>query len=114
MILKNMDDVPSVEIEGLPGVKKQVLIGKDDGSDEVVVRLFTLDLNGATPYHQHGFPHLVKVEKGTGVIIDAEGNEHPLQAGNLVYMPDDEIHGFKNTGLEPFGFICIVPKRGEQ
>ncbi len=114
MILKSMNEVPSQGIEGLPGVKKQILIGKDDGSNEVIARLFTLEPGGATPYHQHGFPHLVKVESGSGVVIDADGNEHPLEPGKLVYMPDDEIHGFKNTGSEPFGFICIVPERGEQ
>jgi len=56
----------------------------------------------------------VRVEAGDGVYTDAEGNEHPLQAGDYVYVNQNETHNFKNAGDNPFDFICIVPKRGEQ
>ncbi len=114
MVVKEKHEVPYVDMSDYPGVKKQVLIGPDDGSNEVAIRSFTLEPNGATPYHQHEFPHLVKVESGKGVVINAEGKEYPLQVGSLVYMPDNEVHGFKNTGTEPFVFLCVVPGRGEK
>ena len=114
MVIKHISDVIIEEIEGLKGVSKQVLIGRDDGSEEVVVRCFRLAPGGATPYHSHDFPHLIKVEEGEGVLIDTEKNEHPLRVGRLVYMPDNEVHGFRNTGKEPFVFLCIVPGRGEK
>lgn len=114
MIIKHISNVPAIPVEGLQGVSKQILIGRDDGSEEVIVRCFRLTQGGATPYHNHDFPHLVKVEKGEGVLIDAAGNQHPLKVGHLVYIPDNEVHGFKNTGKSPFEFICIVPGRGEK
>jgi quercetin dioxygenase-like cupin family protein len=78
------------------------------------MRYFSVEPGGNTPYHNHGFPHVVKVEKGKGIVIDNNGNEHPLESNQVIYIHDDEVHGFKNTGNEPFDFICIVPPRGEQ
>ena len=113
MMIKALRDVPSVELEGYEGVKKQIVIGPDDGSDEIVLRYFSLKPGGTTPHHAHGFPHLVKIEVGSGMATDASGRELPLQAGDYVYVHDNEAHHFTNTGSEPFEFICIVPIRGE-
>ena len=30
-----------------------------------------------------------------------------------IYIHDNELHQFRNTGAEPFDFICVVPQRGE-
>lgn len=114
MVIKDEKEVPFKDIPGYKGVKKAFYIGPSDGSDEIVMRYFSVAPGGNTPYHSHNFPHLVKVEKGQGVAIDSEGAEHRLTAGQLVYLHDNEVHGFKNTGTEPFDFLCIVPIRGEK
>ena len=114
MIIKTANDVPYEDTTGYKGVKKQVFIGPKDGSNEIAMRYFRLDPGGATPYHKHDFPHLVKVEKGSGCVIDADGEEHPLSPGQLVYVHDNEIHGFKNLAEDPFDILCIVPSRGEK
>ena len=113
MVIKQLEEVPFEDMSGYNKVTKQICIGPKDGSDEIVMRYFSVAPGGNTPYHDHGFPHLVKVEKGEGVVIDPEGGEHPLKAGQMVYVRDDEVHGFKNTGKGPFDFVCIVPRRGE-
>jgi quercetin dioxygenase-like cupin family protein len=114
MIIKNRDDVPYADTSNNKGVKKQILLGPDDGSAEIVMRYFSVEPGGNTPYHHHDFPHLVKIESGAGIAIDADRNEHPVKTGQLVYVHDNEIHGFKNPGTVPFEFICIVPGRGEK
>jgi quercetin dioxygenase-like cupin family protein len=114
MKIKNIDDVPSREIEGIEGVGKQILLGPDDGSNEIVMRQFTLEPGCQTPHHNHPFPHLVEIRQGEGSVIDMDGNEMPLKPGSLVYVNDDDIHHFANTGSEPFVFVCIVPARGEK
>jgi len=113
MIIKKMTDVPIKTSPEYVGVEKQILIGSEDGSNEIILRYFSIEPGGNSPYHSHDFPHLVKIEKGNGVVIDTDGNEHPLGVGMLVYIPDNEPHGFKNTGSGTFDFICIVPERGE-
>ena len=113
MIVKNLGDVPCAELHGYEGVSKRIVIGPDDGSNEIVLRYFILDPGGKSPHHFHDFPHLVKIEAGNGVLIDAGGAEHPLRKGDYVFIGDNEEHHLVNTGIEPFEFICIVPRRGE-
>ena len=113
MIIKKLSEVPLAALEGYKNVTKQIVIGPDDGSDEIVLRYFSLKPGGASPHHSHDFPHLVKIEAGKGIAIDSTGDEHTLQAGDYVYLKDNETHSFKNAGSESFDFICIVPKRGE-
>jgi quercetin dioxygenase-like cupin family protein len=113
MIVKNLNQVPFADTRGYNGVKKQVVIGPQDGSDEIVIRYFSLQPGGNSPFHTHNFPHLVKIEKGSGFVKDANGVEHPLTVGDFVYVKDDEVHQFVNTGDDVFDFICVVPRRGE-
>ena len=114
MVIKEAKEVPCEELPEYNGVSKGILLGPADGSGEIAMRHFSVAPGGTTPYHRHGFPHLVKVEGGEGVVVDAEGREHPLRASQLVYVHDDEQHCFRNTGTGPFDFICIVPARGEK
>ena len=113
MKIKRRDEVPLTDAPGFAGVAKQVVLGPADGSDEIVLRYFTLDPHGATPRHNHDFPHVMKVERGSGVAVGPDGVERPVGLGDYVYVPPDEVHNFKNVGDGPFEIICIVPRRGE-
>ena len=113
MIVKKLHEVPLADTTGYENVTKQVVIGPDDGSGEIVLRYFTLEPGGASPYHSHDFPHLVKVERGSGMHQDKDKKQTPIQAGDFVFVPENEVHNFVNVGAEPFEFICIVPGRGE-
>jgi quercetin dioxygenase-like cupin family protein len=113
MIIKKLSDVPVTELQGYEHVKKRIVIGPDDGSQEIVLRYFRIEPGGTSPHHTHDFPHLVKIEEGNGAVTDTSGNEHPLEKGDYVYVDNNEVHHFKNTGTKAFDFICIVPKRGE-
>jgi quercetin dioxygenase-like cupin family protein len=113
MRIKRRQDAPPVATPGYTAVTKQVVLGPEDGSREIVLRYFSVAKGGATPHHNHDYPHLVKVEAGQGVAVDVDEKETPLTAGDYVYVDSDEIHHFENTGDQPFEFICIVPIRGE-
>jgi len=110
--IKRRDDV-SPAASGYAGVTKQIVLGPADGSDEIVLRYFSVAEGGATPWHAHDFPHLVRIEAGRGVAVDADGTERAVSVGDYVYVAPNEMHNFKNTGDEPLDFICIVPTRGE-
>ncbi len=113
MMIKKLEGVPLADSTGYEGVVKRIVIGPDDGSDEIVLRYFSLEPGGKTPYHAHDFPHLVKIDAGEGIYTDAEGQEHPLHRGDFVFIPANETHSFTNRTKGHFDFICIVPRRGE-
>ena len=114
MVIKKYNEVPYEDKSGYEGIKKQFLIGPRDGSNEIIMRCFSVEPGFSTPRHNHDFPHLVKVEKGNGIVIDKDGNKHKLSPGSLIYVEDNEVHNFENTGNESFEIICIVPQRGEK
>jgi quercetin dioxygenase-like cupin family protein len=113
MIIKKLSDVPLSDLQGYDNVKKQIVIGPDDGSQEIVMRYFSIEPGGTSPHHAHDFPHLVKIEAGKGSVKDPKGNEHQVQTGDYIYIDNNEVHQFKNTGKGTFDFICVVPQRGE-
>jgi quercetin dioxygenase-like cupin family protein len=113
MIIKKLFDAPQVDVPGVANVKKRIVLGPQDGSEEIVLRYFSVGPGGMTPHHTHEFPHLVKIEAGIGAAVDGDGKEHPLQAGDYVYVNNNDVHHFSNKGTAPFEFICIVPRRGE-
>ena len=114
MIIKNLQDVPLEDTSALKGVDKHIPIGPREGSEEIVMRVITVSPGNHSPYHHHDYPHLIKVEEGRAVAWDKDKNETPVEAGNFIYVPANDTHGFYNNGSVPFRFICIVPRRGEK
>ena len=101
-----------VEMEGVHGAFKQILIGKRDGTPTMSLRVFTLEPRGYTPHHAHPFEHINYVLDGRGEILSADG-PRLLAAGDFVLVPPDERHQFRNVGDGPFAFVCLVPKAYE-
>ncbi len=115
MIIRSLDDVPAttVAMEGAAGALKQLVLGSADGVPSFSFRVFTIAPGGHTPYHRHRSEHLNYIIAGRGVLIDGEGDEHPLQAGDFALILPDEMHQYRNTGDEPLQLICAVPKQYE-
>ncbi len=110
MIIKNENEIKATIPggESIKGVRKKVLIGPEDGSDQIIMRRFIVQGGGNTPLHTHDFEHVVKIESGQGIVVDNEGNEHRAAAGNSLFIPANEKHQFRNPGSQPFQFLCII------
>lgn len=98
-----------VDAEGAKDVTMRMLVGPEDGCDAIHMRLFTVRPGGHTPLHDHPWEHLVKVERGRGIAVDAAGEEHPLEPGSSVFVEPSEIHQFRNPHQEDFEFVCVIP-----
>ena len=112
----SLADTPKAEVnmEGACGAYKQLPIGSVDGSPNFSFRVFSLAPGGNTPYHTHPFEHVNFVISGTGALVDADGKETPLAAGDFAFVNPDEKHQYKNTSdSDEFVMICAVPKEYE-
>ncbi len=101
-------EVP-VQMEGTKDVTMKILLGPEDGSNNIIMRYFKILPGGHTTRHSHAHEHLVKIEKGRGVAIDEQGNQHELRVGQSVFVESNREHQFLNPFSEPFEFICIIP-----
>ena len=110
MKVNHYDDIESrpVEMEGASGCSVRWLVGESDGAPNFAMRRFEVAPGGYTPQHSHPYEHEVYVLEGAGVVYEGDV-EHPLQAGDVIFVAPDEVHQFRNTGSEPMRFLCMVP-----
>jgi quercetin dioxygenase-like cupin family protein len=114
MFISHEDDVPVVELSGdqLKGVRKQVLIGAQEGWDDYVMRQFHLKAGGFTPRHSHGWLHINYVTSGKGTLLLGE-REYPIKKGSIAYVSPGLEHQFRADQGSDVSFICIVPPEGD-
>ena len=104
-------NIPEVEVDmvGASDVSRQVLIGPDEDSENIIMRLFKIRPGGCTPHHKHNFEHVIKVLSGKGVAVDENGQKHQLRAGQNLFVRPNDMHQFRNPYSDPFEFLCIIP-----
>ncbi len=110
MILKNLETVEAqnVTMAGADKVQMQMLYGPGDGCPNFAMRRFIVAPGGCTPKHQHDYEHEILVLTGQGVAF-GNGKEQAIKTGDVIYVPANEMHQFRNTSQAPLEFICMVP-----
>jgi quercetin dioxygenase-like cupin family protein len=110
MEIKKFTDIEPTRFNSdtVKGASGRVLIGKADGAENFCMRLFELSKNGFSPRHTHDWEHEIFIYSGQGAVF-RNGDWIPLEPGCAVFIPGNEEHQMKNTGKEPFRFICIIP-----
>ncbi len=104
-----------VQMEGASGAWKQVPISAQDGAPLYALRVFTVEPGGYTPYHRHDFEHSNYVIEGEGSLVNEDGDETPLKAGDFALVLPGEKHRYRNVSTDKvFRMICGVPKEYEQ
>ena len=102
--------IPAREVttEGAEQVTIRWLIAEKDGAPRFQMRLFEVAPGGRTPLHTHAWEHEVYILEGEGVLT-FEGEERPFSKDHFVFVPEERLHSFINTGENTLSFICIVP-----
>lgn len=98
------------ESEDIRGVALRWLIGRDEEAPYFAMRYFEVEPGGWTLLDRHAHDHGVIILRGKGKVLLGE-KETEISFGDVVYVPPNELHQFKNTGDEPFGFICVIPDK---
>lgn len=111
MLIKNIDEVPlqDVNMDGAKDVKVRVLFGPSDHAPTFAMRVFELAPGGHTPFHTHPFEHEAVLLAGDIAVVTEQGDT-PLKQGDVILVPPDEKHQFKNrSNTKPARFMCLVP-----
>ena len=98
----------SVTEEGSKGARIKWLINENDGAPNFLMRHFTIESGGYTPFHQHDWEHEVYVLEGCGK-VRYEDREERIEPGDAILIPLGKKHQFR-AGSEPLKFLCMVPK----
>jgi quercetin dioxygenase-like cupin family protein len=103
-------DVPAAVFgDEAPGVTiRQLISGEADGAPVYNMRMIEIEPGGNTPDHQHAFEHENFIVSGSGEVM-FEGAACPVAVGDVVFVPPDARHQYRNTGEEPLVFLCGIP-----
>ncbi len=110
MKVKSIDthEQSPVQMEGVEGAQMRMLVGPEDGATNFHMRHFEVTPGGHTPHHSHDYEHEIVVLAGEGV-ANSEQGERSFKAGDIIFVPANEKHQFRNTGADPLKFICLIP-----
>ena len=97
-----------VQMDGATGAKMRMLVGPSEGAKNFHMRHFEVAPGGHTPHHQHDYEHEILVLKGRGVAQSEQG-EREFGPGDVIWVPANEMHQFRNAGDQPLEFICLIP-----
>jgi quercetin dioxygenase-like cupin family protein len=87
----------------------QWLITKEDGAERFTMRRFEIQPGGQIGIHSHPEEHEIYILQGTGKLIDESGDTFQVHEGNVVFVPPNEPHGYRNDGNDTLAFICVIP-----
>ncbi|MCA9871214.1 MAG: cupin domain-containing protein [Anaerolineae bacterium] len=99
----------NVHDEGAVDASIRWVITEKDGSENYALRVIELAAHGNTPHHTHWFEHQNYVIEGEGTVTI--GNEmFAVKAGDVIFVPGDVPHQYRNTGDVPMKFLCGIPQ----
>lgn len=107
MKILNEKQILDDDIISTNGKTKKLIIGPSINSNEIVLRIMSLEAKCSNLFHFHPFPHIWKIEKGEGIYIDKDKNEIKVKAGDFIFIDSDEPHCLKNDSDEPLEWLCF-------
>ena len=98
-----------VHDEGAEGACIRWVITEADGSSNYALRVIELSPGGHTPHHNHWFEHQNYVIEGQGSVTVGE-KSFDIKTGDVIFVPGDVQHQYRNTGDTPLKFLCGIPQ----
>ncbi len=100
-----------MDMPGASGVTMRLMVGKDDGAPNFAMRQFEVAAGGHTPCHSHNYEHEVMILQGSAQVgFGPEGSQtRPAEQGDVLFIPANETHQFRNDGPGVLKFVCLVP-----
>lgn len=101
-------EAKEVTDDGASKVKVRWLITKEKGAENFAMRVFEIEPAGYTPLHAHPWEHEVFILEGEGETFNGE-KVAQFKTGDVVFVPPNERHQFKNNRDRLLKFLCLIP-----
>ncbi|MAB82022.1 MAG: cupin [Phycisphaerae bacterium] len=110
MLIRKTDPATTtpVDMAGVKDTSMQIMVGRDDGAPNFAMRHFVVQPGGHTPHHQHDYEHEVYIVEGRAE-AECDGETAAVVAGDVLYVPANAMHQFRNDSDAPMRFLCLVP-----
>ena len=79
-----------------------------DGAPNFALRRFEVQPGGQICMHNHKQEHEIYILAGEIEVI-TETNTYLAKTTDVLYVPPNEVHGYRNKGNTTVSFLCIIP-----
>ena len=107
MFVKKLSAITAESIPVGQGVSRQILISPEEAPN-FAMRIFSIDPGGFMPMHTNTVEHEQFVLSGSAE-VSLNGELFAVEKDDVVLIPSGVPHYYKNTGVEPFTFLCLIP-----
>lgn len=83
---------------------------RPEDATHFMLRRFEIAEHGFIGLHAHPEEHQMFVLKGPILLIDKDNHETQVETDEFVYMPPNELHGYRNPNDFSISFLCGIPK----
>jgi quercetin dioxygenase-like cupin family protein len=111
MKLKHFSDVEKQDVTdyGSTGTSIRWLITKEnEGAPRFTLRRFEIKPGGQIGIHDHPQEHEIYCLSGQGEVF-THFESVIMGKDDVIYVPPEEPHGYKNVGEDTFVFLCVIP-----
>jgi quercetin dioxygenase-like cupin family protein len=112
MTVRHANDVEARNVAAGRDTTIQVLISSQEGP-HFALRRFTMQKGGGMPRHTNTLEHEQYVLQGRARITVGP-ETYDVQPGDVVFIPEGEVHSYENLTDEPFEFLCIIPNKEDK
>jgi quercetin dioxygenase-like cupin family protein len=112
MTVKHVAEVEAKKVAAGEQTTIQVLIPSTEGPN-FAMRRFVMQPGGGMPLHTNTVEHEQYVLAGRAR-IGIGGEDYEVKQGDVVLIPEGVPHYYRNTGDEPFEFLCIIPNKPDE
>jgi len=110
-VVRREGEVVKEEVSNSRKTYIQWLVDRRDGAPNFEMRKFTIEPGGEIPPHMHpDIEHEQYVIRGE-YTVTVDGVEYRVGPGSVIYIPPNTVHSYRNDGVEPAEFLCIIPRR---
>ena len=90
------------------GIFRIWLIDERVGASNFFMRIFEILPMFGTKEDSHPYEHGIFMLEGEGIVKLGRRSEI-VREGDVLYIPQGEVHSIKNLGENTLKFLCIVP-----
>lgn len=110
VIVRNENTVEWNKSSELPGLRWKYLVDSTEAqSHGLSTGVLEIATGAELPLHHHSPQEIYLIRKGEGLLLKKDGETQPVRPDDVIYIPEGEQHGLRNTGDTPLEFLWIFP-----
>lgn len=111
--VRRAGDIAYEPVDQTDGLSKGVLVDETRGAPNLALRRFTIAPGGSVPRHTNAIEHEQYVLTGE-YVVGIDETEYTVRSGDVVHIPAETVHWYRNEGDEAGAFICAVPAGNDE